>query len=95
MNSSACQVNGNFQSKEYTVIATGKNGVPLIVAYQAENGGRMIIDCFRERLFNDAQLVNSQRFLKNGAAWLTFSKKFNAGSRLQSLWSIDELDFLN
>lgn len=38
----------------------------------------MIIDCFRERLFDDAQLKNSQRFLKNGAAWLTFSKKFKA-----------------
>jgi len=71
-----CQINGDFsKSKDFSVIATGLNGLPLVVALEEANGGRIIFDCFRERLFDKQRLLQSARYLKNGAAWLTFSEK--------------------
>jgi hypothetical protein len=54
----ACQINGNFAgSKEFSIIASGDNGLPLIVALQEEDGGRVIFDCFRERLFDSSRIL--------------------------------------
>lgn len=82
MEGAACKINGDFSSKEYTKITTGTDGSTMIVAYQNQNGGRMILDCYRERLFNTKQILSNQRFLKNGAAWLSFSQKFGQTSAL-------------
>lgn len=84
----ACKINGNLSGKEFQVISTGTDGSPMIAVYQNENGGRMILDCYRERLFQTAQILTNQRFLKNGAAWLSFSKKFGQ-STPQSLFALD------
>lgn len=71
-----CQINGNFAGKkEFSVIATGENGLPLVVAQQKDDGGRIIFDCYRERLFDSSRILQSSRYLKNGAAWLAFSEK--------------------
>lgn len=76
MFNAACQINGNFAaSKEFSIIATGENGLPLVVALQDADGGRVIFDCFRERLFDSTRILQSARYLKNGAAWLAFSEK--------------------
>jgi len=54
----ACQINGNFAgSKEFSIIATGDNGLPLVVALQEATGGRVIFDCFRERLFDKNRIL--------------------------------------
>lgn len=82
MQGAACKINGNFNSSEFQVISTGIDGSPMIVVYQDKNGGRIILDCYRERLFNNVQILSNQRFLKNGAAWLSFSKKFGQSSNL-------------
>jgi len=47
----ACKINGNLSGKEFQVISTGTDGSPMIAVYQNDNGGRMILDCYRERLF--------------------------------------------
>jgi hypothetical protein len=58
MYQAACQINGDFSgSNEYTIIATGENGLPLVVALQEVNGGRVIFDCFRERLFDKNRIL--------------------------------------
>jgi len=82
----ACQINGNFAgSKEFSIIATGENGLPLVVALQDVDGGRVIFDCFRERLFDSTRILQSARYLKNGAAWLAFSEKAKKGGILVGL----------
>ena len=58
MFNAACQINGNFAgSKEFTIVATGENGKPLVVAVQDVTGGRVIFDCFRERLFDAKRIL--------------------------------------
>jgi hypothetical protein len=82
----ACQINGNFAgSKEFSIIATGENGLPLVVALQDVDGGRVIFDCFRERLFDSTRILQSARYLKNGAAWLAFSEKAKTDLALMGL----------
>jgi hypothetical protein len=53
-----CQINGDFKnSMGYSVIATGINGLPLVVALQDPKGGRIIFDCYRERLFDKKRIL--------------------------------------
>jgi len=87
----ACKINGNFNSKEFQILATGTDGSPMIVVYQNANGGRMLLDCYRERLFQTSQILTNQRFLKNGAAWLGFSQKFSA-IQPRALFALDYED---
>lgn len=74
-NEAYCQIDGSLAGqKGFSVIATGENGKPMVVALQQENGGRLIFDCYRERLFDSARILQSDRYMKNGAAWLSFSE---------------------
>ena len=46
----------------------------MVVALEDASGGRIIFDCYRERLFDAKRILQSARYLKNGAAWLAFSE---------------------
>lgn len=61
----------------------------MIVALHQANGGRIIFDCYRERLFDKKRILQSARYLRNGAAWLAFSDAKKGVSLMEEMEEIE------